>query len=250
VHNDALMLGLLTWGISLVLGRRPMLGIAVVTVAALVKAPAVLALPACTAVWATHWGGQPRRFIRAAAATAAVALAVTAGLTVITGAGYGWISALRTPARVHNGLSLTTDLGIMLSRVDGGLGSLAVPAARAAGVVAAALICLVLCLRNKRASPVYTLGLGLIVFVLLGPAVHIWYLLWGIIPIAAAAPGWRIRQWTAWGSAGLALVLLPQGDTPTLAALGSAALGVALAALGLLAVSRWRWARTDVTSLS
>jgi hypothetical protein len=248
VHNDALMLGLLTWGISLVLGRRPMLGVAIVTVAALVKAPAVLALPVCAAVWASHRAGQPRRFIRAASGTAAVALGVTSGLTVITGAGYGWVSAIRTPARVHNGLSVTTDLGIMLSRIDGSIGSIAVPAARIAGVVAAAVICLVLYLRGRRASPVYTLGLGLIVVVLLGPAVHIWYLLWGIIPIAAAAPGWRIRQWTAWGSAGLALVLLPQGDDPTFMGLGLAALGVALATGGLLAASRWHWVRTDLTA--
>jgi hypothetical protein len=32
----------------------------------------------------------------------------------------------------------------------------------------------------------------------------------------------------------------------TFAALGSAALGVALAALGLLAISRLHWARTDL----
>jgi hypothetical protein len=42
--------------------------------------------------------------------------------------------------------------------------------------------------------------------------------------------------------------LLPQGDDPTFMGLGLAALGVALATGGLLAVSRWHWVRTDLTA--
>ncbi|GAA3291391.1 hypothetical protein GCM10020295_08100 [Streptomyces cinereospinus] len=45
-HNDAMMLGLLGVGLVAALGRRPILGAVLVTLAALVKAPAVLGLAA------------------------------------------------------------------------------------------------------------------------------------------------------------------------------------------------------------
>ena len=74
-HNDALLVGLLVAGLVLVLDRRPALGVAVCSLALLVKAPAALALVFIVPVWAQQLDGR-FRLVRAAAATAAVAGAV------------------------------------------------------------------------------------------------------------------------------------------------------------------------------
>jgi hypothetical protein len=89
-------------------------------------------------------------------------------------------------------------------------------------------------------AQVYPLGLALTCVVLLGPVVHMWYLLWGVIPIAAAAPDGAVRRWAGRACAVLALVLLPDGDVPTVKTLAQAALGVALAAAALLGYLLWR----------
>lgn len=248
-HNDALMLGLLVCGLAAASAGRPVLGVALVALAALVKAPAVLALPACAALWAGQLSGGWRA-PRAAAGTAAVALALTAAITTLSGHGYGWVAALRTPARVHNGLSLTTDAGRLLAHLSDGLAEVAVPLARACGLALAAVACLVCWLRGRGDGQVYPLGLALICVVLLSPAVHMWYLLWGIVPIAAAAPDGAVRRWAGRACAVLALVLLPDGDMPTLKTLSQAVLGVALAAVGLLAYALWRRATSDGRSLA
>jgi alpha-1,6-mannosyltransferase len=214
------------------------LGAALVALAALVKAPAMLALPACAALWSGQLAGGWRA-ARAAAGTAAVALGVAAVVTALTGHGYGWVAALRTPTSVHNGMSVTTDLGRLLAHLGGGLAEVAVPLSRAAGLALAAVVCLLCWLRGRRIGQIYPLGLALTCVVLLGPVVHMWYLLWGIVPIAAAAPDGHVRRWAGRACAVLALVLLPDGDMPTVQTLSQAALGVALAGVGLLGYAAW-----------
>nr|WP_267246523.1 polyprenol phosphomannose-dependent alpha 1,6 mannosyltransferase MptB [Streptomyces sp. PR69] len=57
-HNDAVMLGLLGAGLVAALGRWPVLGAVLVTLAALVKAPAALGLAAVAALWARRRTGS------------------------------------------------------------------------------------------------------------------------------------------------------------------------------------------------
>lgn len=103
-HNDAMMLGLLGVGLVAARGRWYLLGVVLVTLAALVKAPAALGLLALIVMRGrTGW-------IRTTAATLAVASATTAAATTLAGTGYGWIAALRTPVSPQN-WSLTSVLG-------------------------------------------------------------------------------------------------------------------------------------------
>lgn len=136
-HNDALMLGLPICGPAAASARRPVLGVALVSLATLVKAPVVLALPVCAALWAGQLAGGWRA-VRAAAGTTAVALVLTTAVTALSGHGYGWVAALQTPTRTHNGLSLTTDLGRLLVHLGGSLAEVAVPLARAFGLAGCA----------------------------------------------------------------------------------------------------------------
>lgn len=238
-HNDAVMLGLLGMGLVAARGRFPVLGAVLMTLAALVKAPAALGLLAVAVFWAGGLGGR-YRWLRAGCATAAVALATTAVVTAVAGTGYGWIGALNTPVSRHN-WALTSLLGRTTAWVLRGAGSdlapFALDAWRAVGLAATAVAVLLVWLRRPRYSPLYALGLSLIAVAVLGPAIRPWYVLWGLFPLAAAAPPGPARRVVAVASGVLALAQLPSG----LAADG-AQLTLALCG-GLFALVVLWWAR-------
>lgn len=238
-HNDAVMLGLLGMGLVAARGRFPVLGAVLMTLAALVKAPAALGLLAVAVFWAGGLGGR-YRWLRAGCATAAFALATTAVVTAVAGTGYGWIGALNTPVSRHN-WALTSLLGRMTAWVLRGAGSdlapFALDAWRAVGLAATAVAVLLVWLRRPRYSPLYALGLSLIAVAVLGPAIRPWYVLWGLFPLAAAAPPGPARRVVAVASGVLALAQLPSG----LAADG-AQLTLALCG-GLFALVVLWWAR-------
>ncbi|GGZ43146.1 polyprenol phosphomannose-dependent alpha 1,6 mannosyltransferase MptB [Streptomyces bluensis] len=209
-HNDAVMLGLLGVGLVAARGRRYVLGVVLVTLAALVKAPAALGLLAIVVMRGrTH-------VVRTTATTVGVALATTAVTTALTGTGYGWIAALRTPVSPDN-WSPTSVLGratgALLHDLGSELAPLALPAWHAAGLVATAAAVLYIWLK-LRPSPVYALGLSLAAVAVLGPAIRPWYALWGLFLIAAAAPSGSVRGRVAAASALLALAVLPSGGPP------------------------------------
>ncbi|MGW1303748.1 polyprenol phosphomannose-dependent alpha 1,6 mannosyltransferase MptB [Streptomyces sp. NPDC002514] len=209
-HNDAIMLGLLGVGLVAALGRWPALGAVLVTLAALVKAPAALGLLAVV-VLQVRAGRGP---LRALLTTAAAAGATTVAATAVAGTGYGWIGALDTPVSSHN-WALTSLLGrvtgALLEHLGSGLAPLAVPAWHALGLAATAVAVLAIWLR-QRPKPVYALGLSLAVVAAFGPAIRPWYALWGLFLIAAAAPSTSIRHRVAAVTATLALAVLPSGD--------------------------------------
>jgi alpha-1,6-mannosyltransferase len=209
-HNDALMLGLLGVGLVAACGRWPVLAAVLVTLAALVKAPAVLGLPAIVALRGHHGTAK------AALTTAGVALVTTFAATALTGTGYGWIGALKTPVSPHN-WSPTSVLGrgtgTLLRNLGSGLAPLAPTLWHAAGLAATALVVLFIWLR-LRPGPLYALGLSLAAVAVLGPAIRPWYALWGLFLIAAAAPAGPVRRRVAAVSAVLALGVLPGGGPP------------------------------------
>ncbi|WP_330302634.1 MULTISPECIES: polyprenol phosphomannose-dependent alpha 1,6 mannosyltransferase MptB [unclassified Streptomyces] len=209
-HNDAIMLGLLGVGLVAARGRWHVLGVVLITLAALVKAPAALGLLAVVAL-----RGR-RGMLRSAVTTTGVALATTVAATAATGTGYGWIAALRTPVSPHN-WSPTSVLGratgALLEKLGSGLAPLALPVWHAAGLALTVLVVLFIWLR-LRPGPIYALGLSLAAVAVFGPAIRPWYALWGLFLIAAAAPSGSVRHRVAAASAVLALAVLPSGGPP------------------------------------
>jgi hypothetical protein len=238
-HNDAFMLGLMAIGLVCALERRPALGAVIVTLAALTKAPAGLAIAFLVTIWAGQLSGRAR-WARAAAGTAAIAAVTTVAATALAGTGYGWIAALDTPTRAHTWLSITTDLGYFTGTAAQWLGVAGVAettdAWRLVGLAAAAVLCVVLWRRSLQIGPVVALGLGLAAVVMLGPVVHPWYLLWGIVPLAAAARSRAIRRAVTALSVALVLFVLPGGVQPGISALAGAALGAGAVLVALVAV--------------
>ncbi|MFH9550225.1 polyprenol phosphomannose-dependent alpha 1,6 mannosyltransferase MptB [Streptomyces sp. NPDC017435] len=230
-HNDAIMLGLLGMGLVAALGGRPVLGAVLVTLAALVKAPAALGLVAVV-VLHLRAGGRP---LRALSATGAASAATTVVATAVAGTGYGWTAALDTPVSAHN-WALTGLLGRATRALLEGQGSdlapLAVPVWHALGLAALA-VALVLIWWRLHPRPVYALGLSLAATAAFGPAIRPWYALWGLFLIAAAAPGALIRHRTAAVAGVLALAVLPDGGPADTGRLVLAVCGGALAVVVL-----------------
>jgi hypothetical protein len=227
-HNDALMLALMTFGVTLALQRRPVAGTMIVTLAVLVKAPAAAALGFLIPIWADQLDGQAR-WIRAAQRVLAVAAVTAVTITAFGGTGFGWIRTLDTPTHARTWMSLTTDLGYLFGTLAHWVSGASVDDVRRvfwlAGLVVAAVAALFLVAYSRRLGPVLALGVCLTVLVVAGPVVHPWYLLWAVVPLAAAASSILIRRIVAVGSVGLVLLVLPGGVKPGVAALVGAVLG-------------------------
>ncbi|MFJ6893325.1 polyprenol phosphomannose-dependent alpha 1,6 mannosyltransferase MptB [Streptomyces hokutonensis] len=226
-HNDAIMLGLLGTGLVAARGRWPILGAVLVTLAALVKAPAALGL-AAVVLLQIRAGHRPAK----AATTTVVASAVTTvAATAVAGTGYGWIGALDTPVSAHN-WALTSLLGratgALLEHLGSGLAPFAIPAWHALGLAVTGAAVLAIWFR-LRPSPVYALGLSLAVVAAFGPAIRPWYALWGLFLIAAAAPNTSVRHRVAAVTGVLALAVLPSGGPADIGQLVLAVSGGVLA---------------------
>ncbi len=228
-HNDALLVGLVVAGLVLALDRRPALGVVACALAVLIKAPAAaLALLFLVPLWAGMLTGRAR-VLRAGLSTGLLAGGTIAGVTWLSGLGYGWIGALQTPSAVRNWLSATTLLGEASGALTKGVGlgdytTLAISVFRGAGGVAALVICLLLLARPERYGIVGSLGLALTAVVVLSPVVQPWYLLWGFILIAAGIGTTGARTAVMTGSAVLAMLLMPKGGTVDVTAIVQAVL--------------------------
>ncbi|MFD5480522.1 polyprenol phosphomannose-dependent alpha 1,6 mannosyltransferase MptB [Streptomyces hawaiiensis] len=230
-HNDAVMLGLLGIGLVAALGRWPVLGAVLVTLAALVKVPAVLGL-AAVVVLQVRAGRSPAK---ALVSTTVAATLTTVAATAAAGTGYGWVGALNTPVSPRN-WALTTLLGratqALLEHLGSDLAPLAIPAWHTLGILTAAVAIVLIWLR-LRPRPVYALGLSLAAVAALGPAIRPWYALWGLFLIAAAAPSTSVRHRMAAVTGVLTLCVLPSGGPADTGQLVLAASGGALAVVVL-----------------
>ncbi|MCT2581708.1 polyprenol phosphomannose-dependent alpha 1,6 mannosyltransferase MptB [Actinophytocola gossypii] len=198
-HNDLIMIGFLAAGTALVLDRRPVAGIAVVTAGVAVKASAAVALPFLVWVWAgrlasTGW----RAFLRACAGAVAVFVAVFAAVTVAAGVDLGWVTMVNASSRLVNWLSVPTAAGELLHGVVGGWFGLSrdpfVTVTRAVGTV---LLVWVLVrqwwlARDGGVDAVRRAAVALFAVAVLSPTMLPWYLTWGLC--LAAAWAWKPRQ--------------------------------------------------------
>lgn len=250
-HNDLLVVGFLASGSLLVLRRRHVGGIALVTAAMAVKASAGLALPFLVLVWAAHLTGSRRaRILKAAAAGIGVFVVVFAALTLAAQVGLGWLPALSAPSMIVNWMSLPTAAGQIVGGIAslfGGPYQLFINIFRAIGAV----LLLALAARQWWASrdggpeAVRRAGIVLFAAAVLSPATLPWYVSWGMVLLAMAP--WTLRglQYLTFGSLMLIVVYYPNGEDGlynwgylALCAAGAALAAVSLARPDPLGLSR------------
>jgi hypothetical protein len=190
-HNDALMLGFLVAGLWFARERRPVVGVLLCTIGAMIKIPAFIG------VVYIGWGflgdqASWRSRLKPTGAAAAVGLAAMAAVSEMVGLGWGWVTALGNGATIRSWSDPPTIAGLCTAKVLEllGLGDhqpVLLSGARDLGLVFAAVIALRLLWRAKEATTMRAMGLTLLAVVFLGPAVQPWYVAWSMVVLAAIA---------------------------------------------------------------
>jgi alpha-1,6-mannosyltransferase len=205
VHNEMLMVGLMMAGIALVFRRRPVPGVALVAVAAAVKATAGIALPFLVWVWMRELREPDRHpkpdgrhghrplaaFAIASAASVAIVIAVFAVLSWLAGVGLGWLTALAGSVKIVNWLTLPTAVANLTNAVGGlffGVNFYAVlEVTRIAGIVIIGISLPLLWWRFRHTDREALTGIAwaMGIVVLFVPAALPWYYSW---PLAVVSP--------------------------------------------------------------
>jgi alpha-1,6-mannosyltransferase len=193
-HNDLLMMGLVLSGLASPLA----VGAVLITLAALIKAPALVALAFLPLL------GQGRMRSYVIVITVAAATGVLA--TLATGLGWGWTSNLDGGNSLKSLLSVSTGFGVLVRSVSLG---------HAVGLVLSALAAAVLLLlATRREVPplevLRALGWAFLAIAVLSPVVQPWYLLWGVLVLAPVVSR-RTAVGLAAGCAAMCLLVLPSG---------------------------------------
>jgi len=218
-HNDGLMVGLLLAGVTLSLEGRLALGVALCALAATIKLPAAAAI-VFLAIDQYRAAGGPAARRRIVAEAVAVPLAVVAAVTLLSGLGWTWLgpTALRIPTELRVLSSPSVSLGTFVHAV---LHAVGVPVTLHATVTVTQLVCEVaavagavwLILNAHRLDVVRVIGLALMLIVVGSPTVWPWYLMWGLV-VLAATPLQRSKVLAA--VAGLAMLVVGPGGAPLL----------------------------------
>jgi hypothetical protein len=217
-HNDALMAGLLVAGVTLAVRRRPLAAIALCSLAATVKLPALAAVALIAACWLRE---RPRRRLLALAASVAVCASVMLAVGLLAGVGASWISRslLTTPETVRIALTPATALGVTLAHTLHAAGasvdssSLERTCAKLAfGLVA--LVAVWLCLHVRYGRLARYLGALLLLAAVGGPAAWPWYLAWGAA-LLAADPAVQRSGWLPITLLACAFFVMPGGQVAT-----------------------------------
>lgn len=115
MHNESVMVGLVSVGILACLHRRFLLGVALIAVAVSLKATAAIALPFVVWLAVNHYAGQRARpgrkfaaFVVAGVIGAVETVAVVAAVTWASGSSWGWLSEITGNSKVINPLALPT----------------------------------------------------------------------------------------------------------------------------------------------
>jgi alpha-1,6-mannosyltransferase len=194
LHNDLLMVGLMAAALVVGAERGWAAGAVVGALAAAVKVPGGLVCIEISLVSLPVAATLLQR-VRRLTSVAAVSLGTLFALGLLSGLGSGWVRGLTVPATVTTPLSVTT----LADNLVGGTGAL-----RSVGTLVSAVVVVAVALRwrtGNRAHALQAVALVTGLTVLLGPVVHLWYLLW-VVPFLAVL---RLSQ--------IALVSMLAGST-------------------------------------
>jgi alpha-1,6-mannosyltransferase len=222
VHNEMLMVGLMTAGIALTFERHHVAGITLVAVAVAVKATAGIALPFLVWVWMRHL--RERRGYRALPAFAAaggvsvlIFVAVFAVLSGVAGVGLGWLTALAGSVKIINWLTIPTAAANLIHAL-GGLffpvnfyAVLQVTRLIGIAMIAVSLPLLWWRFRHDDRQALTGIGWAMLVVVLFVPGALPWYYTWPLAVVAPLAQSRRAVAAIAGFSTWIMVIFKPDG---------------------------------------
>ncbi len=195
IHNDALMIGFMLPGLAYALGGRPVVGIVLCALAALIKAPAFVAVGFIGWNWPGSDAPPALRF-KYLSYSAVIALGVMALATWPTGLGWGWVKDLNAPDAVVSWMAPVTGIGIGLSHISHAIGlpisgNTWLNFVRKFGTASSVAAAVYLLFKSHKNNWIRSLGIALILSVVLSPVVQPWYLCWGLVVLAFSVEGWQ-----------------------------------------------------------
>ncbi|QNG18517.1 alpha-(1-_6)-mannopyranosyltransferase A [Rhodococcus triatomae] len=229
VHNEALMVGLMSAGVVLVLDRRHVAGISLVAVAVAIKATAGAALPFMVWIWMIHEreravaeGRTPASpialFAKTAGAGVALFVAIFGAVSFAAGVGLGWMTALSGSAKIINWLSLPTILAHFVTVGTSWFADLRLASVLEVTrmICAIALVVIVVAawwrFRKTERDAVLGILVVLVAIVVLSPAALPWYYSWPLAIAAGFALSTRTLMVLVGLSTWLMLVFQPDGS--------------------------------------
>ncbi len=201
-HNDALMIGLLVAGLWLARRGHFSAGIAVCVLAGAVKAPGLVGVLAIA--WTFDGTNSLWRRCRSLVKGCVITAAIFELLAVSFGLGWGWVSTVGATDSVTTWIT-PTDL---MAKVAPHIHISAVSFLDVAHLVGPAIAICISVWALKRLPDFglpRVMGIALMAFVLFGPTVQPWYLLWSI-PILAITAGSRTTTSIIWLSVVVSLL--------------------------------------------
>ena len=216
-HNDALMVGLFVAGLACAIKQRGWAAGLLLGLAIAVKATAVVVVPFAFLLVITRRGKAEML------AGAAVALAAS---SLVSGRGFGWVTALAGSGISVQWTSPPTAIGMTIDL----FGPDAVPVTRIIGIAVLAVVLIVLFLKAK--DPLLYAGYALAATVLLAPVFHPWYALWPLAVLAATLH--HHLRWLIIPCAVASALCLPDGYNLALAVKSQGAVAMTALLLYLL----------------
>ena len=187
-HNDALMIGLLVAGLFVARRGHPSWGMAICALAGAIK------IPGLAGAFAIAWtcpgtSDSLRRRARLLAEAVVISAATFEALSAVFGVGWGWLHTLGASDTVSNWITPADLAAKVVPAISFGIvqksGFLTVE--HVIGILVAAVISVGAVRRLPTLGLPRTMGVCLLAFVLLGPIVQPWYLLWGVAVLAVTA---------------------------------------------------------------
>ncbi|MFV0495212.1 alpha-(1-_6)-mannopyranosyltransferase A [Mycobacterium sp.] len=223
VHNEMLMVGLMTAGIALTLQRHPVAGISTLTVGIAVKATAGLALPFLCWVWMRQlradrgWRPLPA-FVAAAVSSLMICVVGFAVLSWVAGVGLGWLTALAGSVKIINWLTVPTAAANLIHAFFNGWFTLdfytLLQTTRLIGVAVIALSLPALWWRFRRDDRDALAGIAcaMLVVVLFVPAALPWYYSWPLTIVSPLAQSRSAMAVIAGLSTWVMVIFKPDGS--------------------------------------
>jgi alpha-1,6-mannosyltransferase len=218
VHNEMLMVGLMTAAIALTLQNRPIWGVGLIAIAVAVKATAGIALPFMVWMWMhrlrdTRGLGPRRAFAVATAASALIFVVVFAVVSALAGVGLGWLTALAGSVKIINWLTVPT----AIANVANAVGGLFFPVSFYAVIAGIAIITISLPLlwwrfRHDDREALTGIALAMLIVVLFVPAALPWYYTWPLAVLSALAQSRQAIAVIAGFSTWIMVIFKPDGS--------------------------------------